>query len=108
MKVHIFLKYFQFGGYTFTPQVFWKKTFRLQGDIKTFSYFALGWPFREQSVGIYLFKVNNKNTRTRCEICSKLTIKTPERHYWLLTKVAHRLANIHIRKAAKCILLSQF
>ena len=28
-------------------------------------------------VGIYMFKVNNKNTRTRCEICSKLTIKTP-------------------------------
>ena len=26
--------------------------------------------------GIYLFKVNNKNTRTRCEIHSKLTIKT--------------------------------
>ena len=25
--------------------------------------------------GIYLLKVNNKNTRTRCEICSKLTIK---------------------------------
>ena len=29
-------------------------------------------------VGIYLVKVNNRNTRTRCEICSKLTIKTPE------------------------------
>ena len=28
---------------------------------------------------IYLLKVNNKNTRTRCEICSKLTIKTTER-----------------------------
>ena len=28
---------------------------------------------------IYLFKINNKNTRTRCEICSKLEIKTPER-----------------------------
>ena len=28
-------------------------------------------------VGIYLLKVTNKNTRTRCEICSKLTIKTP-------------------------------
>ena len=28
---------------------------------------------------IYLFKVNNRNTRTRCEICSKLRIKTPER-----------------------------
>ena len=28
--------------------------------------------------GNYMFKVNNRNTRTRCEICSKLTIKTPE------------------------------
>ena len=26
----------------------------------------------------YIFKVNNRNTRTRCEICSKLTKKTPE------------------------------
>ena len=32
-------------------------------------------------VGIYLFKVNNRNTRARCEICSKLTIKTPERRH---------------------------
>ena len=31
--------------------------------------------------GIYLFKVNNRNTRTRCEICSKLT-NTPERRQW--------------------------
>ena len=29
--------------------------------------------------GIYLFKVRNGNTRTMCEICSKVTIKT-ERH----------------------------
>ena len=29
-------------------------------------------------VGIYLLKVNNRKTRTRCEICSELTIKTPE------------------------------
>ena len=28
--------------------------------------------------GNYMFKVNNRNTRTRCEICSKLTIKIPE------------------------------
>ena len=27
---------------------------------------------------IYLPKVNNRNTRTRCEICSDLTIKKPE------------------------------
>ena len=28
---------------------------------------------------VYLFKVNKRNTRKRCEICSKSTIKTPER-----------------------------
>ena len=28
---------------------------------------------------IHLLKVNNRNFRKRCEICSKLTIKTPER-----------------------------
>ena len=28
---------------------------------------------------IYLLKVNNRSTWTRCEICSKLTIKTPGR-----------------------------
>ena len=33
-------------------------------------------------VGNYIFKVNRKNTRTRCEICSKLTSKTPERCKW--------------------------
>ena len=31
---------------------------------------------------IYLLKDNNGNTRTRCELCSKLTIKTPERRQW--------------------------
>ena len=28
---------------------------------------------------IYFFKVNNRGTRKKCEICSKLTIKSPER-----------------------------
>ena len=32
--------------------------------------------------GIYLLKVNNRHIRTRCEICWKLTIKTPERRPW--------------------------
>ena len=31
---------------------------------------------------IYIFKVNNKNTRARLEICSQLPIKTPERRQW--------------------------
>ena len=34
--------------------------------------------------GVYLVKVNNRNTRTTCKICSKLTIKTPERPQWRL------------------------
>ena len=32
--------------------------------------------------GIYLLKVNNRNTRARREIYSELTIKTPERRLW--------------------------
>ena len=35
------------------------------------------FPF-EQSASTYLFKLNNRNTRKRCGIYSKLTIKTPE------------------------------
>ena len=31
---------------------------------------------------IYLFKVNNGNTRTMCEICSKLTINISKQCYW--------------------------
>ena len=33
-------------------------------------------------VDIYLFKVNNRNTRVRCEICSKLIIKIKEQRQW--------------------------
>ena len=29
-----------------------------------------------------MFKVNKRNTRIRCGICSKLTLKTPERRPW--------------------------
>ena len=36
---------------------------------------------------IYLFKISNRNTSTRCEICSKLTIKTPERYHWRCSSV---------------------
>ena len=32
--------------------------------------------------GNHMFNVNNRNTRTRCEIFLKLTIKTPERRHW--------------------------
>ena len=29
-----------------------------------------------------MYKVNNRNTGTKCEICSKLTIKIPEQRHW--------------------------
>ena len=32
--------------------------------------------------GNYMLKVNYRKTRTRCGICSKLTIKIPERRQW--------------------------
>ena len=44
----------------------------------------LNWLFNSllSPAGIYLLKVNNRNTRSRCEISSKLTIPTPERRQW--------------------------
>ena len=39
----------------------------------------LNLPSNINPTGIYLPKINNRNTRTGCEICSKLTIKIPER-----------------------------
>ena len=34
-----------------------------------------------------LFEVNSINIRNRCEISSKLTIKTPKRRHWLCSGV---------------------
>ena len=41
--------------------------------------------------GNYMLKtINNTNARTRCEICSKLTIKTPERlKYVIFDHISH-------------------
>ena len=39
---------------------------------------------RINSTGKYMFKANSRKTKTRWEICSKLTIKTLERRYWHL------------------------
>ena len=45
---------------------------------------------------IYSFKVNNRNTRKRCEICSKLTTKTPERRQWRCSGVFLLTLNIFL------------
>ena len=50
-------------------------------------------------VGIYMLKVNNRNTRTTCEICSKLTIKIPERLQWRFTPCSSvSIANYYIER----------
>ena len=44
-------------------------------DVKTLFQFFESY---QNPASNYMFKVNNKNTGTRCEIYSKLTIKIPE------------------------------
>ena len=52
------------------------KCCRLLTRASGFSHYADILP-----AGNYMFKVNNRNTRRRSEIFSKLTIKTPERRH---------------------------
>ena len=57
------------------------------------------------AVGIYLFKVNNRNTETRREISSKLTTKKPEWRQWRCSGVF--IVNLeHILDLALVFLLS--
>ena len=56
---------------------FWKhrnKTRTMRWDLQKI--------FCDNPVSYYLFKVSSRNTRTRCEIYSKLTIKAPKRRHW--------------------------
>ena len=52
--------------------------------------------------GIYLLKVNSINTRTRCEICSKLPIKTAE-----LRQMARSLVVSDLRTESGCYLCAE-
>ena len=49
------------------------------------------WPY---PANIYLLKVNYKNTKEKCEICSKLSIEIPERHQWRLSVFIVNLEHI--------------
>ena len=44
----------------------------------------------------YMFKVNSRNTRKRCEIYSNLTIKTPERCHWRRSGVIINFGQVNI------------
>ena len=43
---------------------------------------SFDFDFSAYPAGNYMFEVNDKNSRARFEICSRLTIKTPERCQW--------------------------
>ena len=51
--------------------------FLTNGKIKIKNVIKMSLCFRNSPGNNYLLKVNNRDTIKRCEICSKLTIKTP-------------------------------
>ena len=46
-----------------------------------------------------MFKADNKNTRKRCEICSKLTMKTPERRHVVVSQTEDILSRVGFFKS---------
>ena len=61
---------------TLSPDKNTNKLFLLSPNFQC-KHFAKAWD-ELYPAGNYMFKVNNRNTRARCEICLKLIIKTPE------------------------------
>ena len=59
----------------------WKQRDTKRESFRFLKQFCVDSPKRP-SQHIYLFKANNRSTRTTYEICSKLTIITPERRHW--------------------------
>ena len=71
------------GDHSFSAfKKFSKKTHISYPLIRTREMPVFQKTFVNISAGIYLLKVNNRNTGTRFKICSKLSIKIPERHQW--------------------------
>ena len=92
---------------------FIRKTLKETGILAKFVQCFLNTS-EQHSAGIYLLKVSNRNSRTKGEICSKLTIKTPERRHssvsivnfeheiagWTVVKLAQFSASFQILAAA--------
>ena len=71
---------------------------KFQGQFLTVSNEKKISPFQ---INIYLFKVNNRNTGKKCEICLKLTVKTSERrHYVVLVSL---LLTLNIFRTLSCV-----
>ena len=70
----------------------------------------------QNQTNFYLFKVNNENSGTKCKICPKLTIKTPEprhrRRYGAFIvnceHISHFFWYFHCCLLDKCQLFSNF
>ena len=43
---------------------------------------SLIFVMKKKPVNNSMFEIDIKNTRTRCEICSKITIETPKRFFY--------------------------
>ena len=46
--------------------------------------------------GKYMFKVIKRNIGTRCEICSKLTIKAPKLRQWIIFYTSVSIVNFEL------------
>ena len=57
---------------------------------------GLKW-VNDYATSIYLFKVNNRNSRKRYEICSKLKVKIPERRHWRRSGVLNVICSVTIK-----------
>ena len=65
-----------------TENVYWEYDSKSE-TLNNHLYTVIGLHTENKNpANIYLFKVNNRNTRKRCEMCSKLPIKTPGRRQW--------------------------
>ena len=78
--------------FTFLLPLFWDSPFCLITDELPHHwlhavFISQSLSFNRVPANFYWFKVNSRNTTKRCEICSKLTIKTPQRRHWLRTGV---------------------
>ena len=65
--------------------------------------------FSYTPAGNYMFKFNNRICRKSCKICSKLTVKTPERRqFWhLFVNFEHISHHLLIARLGNCQLLEQ-
>ena len=68
-KTHLIIVYYKFPT--------WAQEFHGKYLLE-FSMYKHG----HNPTSICMLKINNRNTRTRCKICLKLTIKIPEQRQW--------------------------